>query len=255
MPEPKRPAYRNPPETKIYGINACLALFRARPEAIVRGYFGQGVVRRFADVMRYLAAQRLAYHVVPDEELELITESVHHEGVCLLVRRRPVAAHGPWLRRHAHTPRACVLALEGIGNPHNLGAILRVAAHFGVAAVLVPDPKAFESGAAARTAEGGFEAVELLGCERFDQAVKDFRAAGFTVLGTSSHAGGSLFETALPPRALILFGGESRGLSPAMLAAGELTVRIPGTGAVESLNVGTAVGIVLGEYWHQHRGR
>lgn len=252
--EPAAPA--NPREVKLHGVNACRAFFAHRREKIIRAYFTEAVARRhFAALMKWLAANRLAYHLVTDDELERISGSGHHEGVCLLVRAEPPREALAWL----HTPEAnaarCLLALENVGNPHNLGAILRVAAHFGVPAVLVPDAKGLAGGAVVRTAEGGAEFVEVLDAPDFAGAVRAFRKAGWRVVTTSSHKGTDVFRTTLPEKSLVLFGEESAGLSDAMLTGGDVCVKIPGTGNVESLNVSVAAGILMGEWWRQRHSR
>lgn len=243
-------------EVKLHGVNACRAFVAHRRERIIRAWFSEPVARRhFPALMKWLAAQRLAYHLVTDDELERITGSGHHEGVCLLVRAEPPRAATAWLREQGGTAPACVIALENVGNPHNLGAILRVAANFGVPAVLVPDAKALAGGAAVRTAEGGAEFVEVLDAPDFAGTVRAFRAAGWQVVATSSHKGTDLFRTPLPGRCLLLFGEETAGLSEGMLSAGGACVRIPGTGKVESLNVSVATGVLVGEWWRQHLSR
>lgn len=264
-PRPPRPAARERAadegivaadgsrEVRLHGINACRAFVAHRREKIIRAYFTEAVSRRhFAPLMKWLAQQRLAYHLVTDAELERITGSAHHEGVCLLVRSEPPRAAEDWLQAHRALRSGCLLALENVGNPHNLGAILRTAAHFGAAAVLVPDARALAGGAAVRTAEGGAEHVEVLDAPDFARTVQTFRAAGWRIVTTSSHRGDDLYRAQLPARCLVLFGEESSGLSPAMLAGGDLCVRIPGTGKVESLNVSVAAGVLVSEWYRRH---
>ena len=67
-----------------------------------------------------------------------------------------------YLTLHRKKTQDCLLALDGVGNPHNLGAIARSCAHFGVSGIILTAPEALQSGAAARTAEGGLEFVEAL---------------------------------------------------------------------------------------------
>lgn len=241
------------PSRRVCGINACRAVFEHRPDQIQRAWMTEAVARRhFGALMRFLADQRRGYQVVDEDELERLTESQHHEGICLQVSESQAPTLEALLAHLHRAKRACVVALEGVGNPHNLGAILRVAAHFGVKAVLAPDVKALQSGAAQRTAEGGAEVVPVVSSGELATLLPRLRLAGFRVLTTSSHKGSSLFKTPLPQKCVILFGEEARGLSKEAFAASDLCVRIPGTGAVESLNVSVATGILLGEYWRQH---
>ena len=149
----------------------------------------------------------------------------------------------------------CALWLDGVGNPHNLGAILRSAAHFGVAAMLLPKHSTLAlSGAAARVAEGGAEAVPLVRLGRDDNAIAQLRGAGFTLAATVVHGGSDLFATALPQRLVYVIGAEGEGMIAELAAACDLRLSIPGTGAVESLNVAAATAVLLAQWKRQLPG-
>lgn len=238
-------------EGKIYGVNACHKFFAHRREALIRAYFTEATAKRFGEVMKHCAGVRLAYHIVDEAEMEKITASTHHEGVCFLIKKLPPLSVGSWLKLNGKRHKQAVLVLENVGNPHNLGAILRICAHFGVPAVAVNDAGAMNSGAAVRVAEGGAEFVEVLGYSNLEHLLAEFHQAGFSVVTTTSHGGSDLFLARMPEKALILFGEESKGLSKKALASSDLRVKIPGTDAVESLNVSTAAAVVLAEYWRQ----
>lgn len=242
-------------ESRIYGINACLAFFEHRLEALVKVYLTERTAPKFGSVMKYCAAQRLVYRFVSDAELEKITGSNHHEGVCFVIKKAPILEAAKWLRLHGREPEQVVLALENVGNPHNLGAIMRSCAHFGVPAIAVSDASAMLSGAAVRTAEGGAEHVEVIQYTRLETLLSEFRKAGFQIAVTSSHGGVDMYRAELPDKLLILLGEESSGLSRRALAAGDLRLMIPGTGQVESLNVSAACSILLAEHWRQFAGR
>lgn len=238
-------------ETRVYGENACQALFQSRPDAIVRGWFLQSVTPRFKEALRWMAANRKAYHVVDEDELEKASGTEHHGGVCFLIKKRSGISVAQWLRKATDTD--CVLALEDIGNPHNLGAIVRSCAHFGVQGVLVQDAALLESGAAVRTAEGGAEHVEAITGNHFHDSLAEFRKAGYTIVTTSSHSGTPLFKATLPKKMVLVLGQEKEGVSDATLAAADLGIAIDGTGNVESLNVSVATGVLLAEWWRQTR--
>ena len=146
-------------ENKVYGENACRVAFLQRPEALVRLYLSEQMAPKFADLMKYLAANKKAYHVVSEAELEKVAGSQHHGGVVLLVKRKPVVSLATYLTQNGRKKQDCLLALDGVGNPHNLGAIARSCAHFGISGIVMKDPDLLAHGAAARTAEGGVEFV------------------------------------------------------------------------------------------------
>ncbi|MCX8957065.1 tRNA/rRNA methyltransferase [Erwinia psidii] len=237
-------------ETRVYGENACQALFQSRPECIVRAWFIQGVTPRFRETLKWMAANRKAYHVVDEAELAKASGTEHHGGVCFLIKKRVGMPVREWLASAGE--KDCVLALEDIGNPHNLGGIMRSCAHFGARGVLVDDAAMLESGAAVRTAEGGAEYVQAISGESFASGLDAFRRAGYAIVTTSSHKGVPLTEAQLPARIVLVLGQERDGLSDSTWQEGELNVSIGGTGNVESLNVSVATGILLAEWWRQN---
>ena len=238
-------------ETRVYGENACQALFQSRPECIVRAWFIQSVTPRFKEALRWMAANRKAYHVVDDAELTKASGTEHHGGVCFLIKKRNGTTVQQWVSQA--DAEDCVLALEDVGNPHNLGAIMRSCAHFGVKGVLLQDAAVVESGAAIRTAEGGAEHVQPITGESVLDAIEEFRKAGYSIVTTSSHKGTPLFEATLPRKMVLVLGQERDGLSDAALSSADLSVSIAGTGKVESLNVSVATGVLLAEWWRQNK--
>ena len=239
-------------EAKVYGENACRELFRQRPEAIIRLYINSELAPRFADLMKYLAQQKRAYHLVDDTELEKVAGSQHHGGIVLLVKRKPVTSLALYLRQKRK--QDCLLALDGVGNPHNLGAITRSCAHFGVNGIIMREPQLLQSGAALRTAEGGGEFVDGLACDDLPLALKLCKDAGYTLITTSSHGGSSLYNTALPAKVVIVFGEEMFGVSKNVAKSADIALQIPGSGKVESLNVSVAASLILGEWYRQQQG-
>lgn len=238
-------------ELKIHGMNACLAVFRARPEAVVRLYLTESRLRALSELVRHCVQQRRAYHVVSGEELSEVSGAAHHEGVCLVIKL-PELLSPKELNQRARK-KGVWLALEDVSNPHNLGAIQRSAAHFGAQGVFLINPKAsWETGAFYRTAEGGAEAVPVVPVESVQELLGLAKELGLTVYATTGHQGPSLYQTKLAPKSVFLMGAEGPGLSPQSLKATSSQLRIPGTGWVESLNVSTATGLLLGEWYRQH---
>ncbi|WBU50527.1 tRNA/rRNA methyltransferase [Kosakonia pseudosacchari] len=238
-------------ETRVYGENACQALFSSRPESIVRAWFVQSVTPRFKEALRWMAANRKAYHVVDEDELAKASGTEHHGGVCFLIKKRNGLSVQKWVANAAEED--CVLALEDVGNPHNLGAIMRSCAHFGVKGVVLQDAAVVESGAAVRTAEGGAEHVQPITGDSFVDALEEFRQAGYALVTTSSHNGTPLFKAELPKKMVLVLGQERDGLSDVTLSRSDLSVSIEGTGNVESLNVSVATGVLLAEWWRQNK--
>lgn len=240
-------------ETKVYGENACKALFQSRPDAIVRAYFIQSVTPRFREALRWMASNRKAYHVVEEEELAKVSGTDHHGGICFLIKKRGGLTVADYLAKVLKID--CVVAMENVGNPHNLGGMMRSCAHFGVKGVLLRDPAMLESGAAIRTAEGGAEHLAAIGIDNFPDALDAFRCAGYTIITTSSHKGIPLAKATLPAKTVLVLGEERDGLSDTAMEKSDMSISIGGTGNVESLNVSVATGILLAEWWRQNSAK
>ena len=157
--------------------------------------------------------------------------------------------------------REDLVVLDRIGNAHNLGAIARSAAYFGVERIVIAgDPASARPGAAAyRVAEGGLEAVEIWTVPDVAPFLRALSAAGYEVVGAAAR-GGSDPDTAPgreAPWALVL-GNEEHGLADEVRAACTRLVTIPGSGRVESLNVSAAAAVLirgLGRRGHRRQDR
>lgn len=260
---PPRPAPTpSPPpppgqERRIYGLAACQSLFEQRPETLRRVWLTTAVSSRpgIGALLKACASAKVPYHLTDSDELERVSSSSHHEGICMSVWVPPAPRLSDWLGQQKAALPEVLLFLEGVSNPHNLGAILRTCAHFGVRSILVPDDKLLASGAVARTAEGGLEHVEVVSTGPVLSALLSLSKAGYTLVTTSSHKGESIYTARLPQRLVLLLGAEDVGLSRGVLESGAVCLRIPGTGHVESLNVSVAVGVLLGELWRRHLDR
>ena len=236
------------PELRMYGLNAVRAVFARRPQAIRKLYLAEARIPQLQPLLKWCVANRIGYRVVAEEDLRKLAASSHHEGVVADVLREEPHPLTSWLRDLPDGPQ-CVLWLDGVGNPHNLGAILRSAAHFGVAAILLPKTSALAlSGAAARVAEGGAEAVPFVRMGREDNAIAQLRGAGFVLAATVVRGGENVFAARLPQRLAYVLGAEGEGMDPALAAACDLRLSIPGSGAVESLNVAAATAVLLAEW-------
>lgn len=248
----KSPVPRNE-ETRLYGLNACLAAFARRPQALRKVYLTEARIPALKNVLAWCVKHRLGYRVVEDADLDRLTASRHHEGVCFdLVREAPLALADLLARVPPAPAPSLLLWLDGVGNPHNLGALLRSAAHFGAHGAVVPAADGIEvSGAAARVAEGAAEVVPLARASSAAEALSALRANGYAIAATVPRDGVSPYATALPPRLVLVFGAEGEGMSDAMIAAADLRLTIPGSGAVESLNVSASAAVLLGEWWRQ----
>jgi TrmH RNA methyltransferase len=238
-------------EETYHGLRACLAIFARRPEDIIRVYVTAERRRDAAALLRHCAEARKGFQIVPAENIARISGSTHHEGIAILARAGRRWTLAELLRAvESGASTGPLLYLDGVQNPHNLGAMLRTASHFGVAAILGPRGGVPTlSPAAVRVAEGAAEFVPVCDLEQPVADLRVLKRQGFAIVATSSHRGRSAFDAsaAWGPKLVLVLGSEAEGVSPAIAAVADERVQIPGTGAVESLNVSVACGILLSE--------
>ncbi len=239
-------------ELRVYGLNAIRALFARRPDAIRKLYLLESRIPQLQPLLKWCVANRIGYRVVEEQDLQKLASSTHHEGVVADVLREEPQSLTAWLRNLADGPQ-CALWLDGVGNPHNLGAILRSAAHFGAAAVLLPKHSTLTlSGAAARVAEGGAEHVPFVRMGREDNAIAQLHGAGFQLAATVAHGGSDVFTATLPQRLVYAIGAEGEGMDPKLAVLCDMRMSIPGSGNVDSLNVASATAVLLAQ-WRRHQ--
>ncbi|MER2052292.1 MAG: TrmH family RNA methyltransferase [Stenotrophomonas sp.] len=249
------PPGRGNDELRLYGWNAVQALFEHRPQALRKLYLTESLIPRMQPVLKWCVANRVGYRVVEDGDLNKLAATTHHEGLVADVLRAPMLELDEWLATLPAGAPVLALWLDGVGNPHNFGAILRSAAHFGVAGLLLPPGSTLAlSGAAARVAEGGAESVPLVRLPELPEAMAQLRAAGIGLAATLVEGGKDLFATELPQRLVYVMGAEGEGMDRDLADDCDLQVSIPGSGTVESLNVASATAVLLA-HWYGSRSR
>lgn len=249
----------SPDEIKLCGFNACMKLYETRAEDIIRVYLVESRAERCVELIKSCARRRKAYHIVSAADLDKIAGSSHHEGICILAKRKPPLGWDGFLRMLEQDPDDPLLALilEDVENPHNVGAIVRSAANFGCRFIILPGEKTYKPSAALmRTAEGGGESVEIMCAPSFNVIAAELRHRDVRVLGTAMQGRIKLYDKGdaglIPKRTAIVFGNEAKGLSADARKNSQGLISIPGSGAVDSLNVGVAAALILGEYHRQH---
>lgn len=230
---------------KITGIPAVQALAAQRPRDVEALYFVQEAQAALEPACRALAAQHKPFKLVGDEELARIAGTSLHGGVVALSRPRPMPDFDHVNAQAWAKQGMPLVVLDGIGNPHNLGAIVRTLAFFGLPHLVISDDprQAGPSEAAYRVAEGGFEYVTLHRA-RFPQALRRLRDY-YRVLATALGQGRALASVGGPRPLAVVLGNEEAGLSATTLVACDEVVTIPGSGLVQSLNVASTAAIVI----------
>lgn len=232
---------------RVAGLPSVAALFAAAPERIERLFFDARLKPEVGLFCAELARRRKPYREVESEDLARLAGSVLHGGILVLAQPRPVPEFDPARAAPWASDGRLLLILDGIGNPHNLGAIVRTAAFFGIPRVVISDhpEQAGPSDASYRVAEGGMEHVELYRARHFAKALRGLRHS-HRVIGAAAENGKPIaaISTGDKPMALVL-GNEQNGLPRDTQRVCDELVTIPGSGSVQSLNVAATAAILI----------
>jgi RNA methyltransferase, TrmH family len=230
---------------RVCGLSAVSALFEQDSPRVERLFFEprlRGAVGEFCTV---LARAHKPYREVDAVELGRVAGTALHGGIAAVARPRSLARFDPstvgdWARTGVP-----ILILDGIGNPHNLGAIARTAAFFGIEHMVLADrpDQALPSDASYRIAAGGLEHVTL--CHAPLPAALHVLRRGYRIIGTVPGRGEPLVTGKRQKPPALILGNEETGLDPATLAACDETLTIPSTGRMQSLNVAAAAAILI----------
>jgi 23S rRNA (guanosine2251-2'-O)-methyltransferase len=186
---------------------------------------------------------------VPQQALDGVGGGVRHQGaVARYAAARTWDEHELPELIEAAAGRALLLVLDGVQDPHNLGACLRSAAAAGVTAVVIPKDKAVQVNATVRkTSAGAADSIPVVRVTNLTRCLRDLQKLGVWIYGLAGDAGASLYALDLKGNVALVLGGEADGLRRLTREHCDQLVTIPMPGSVESLNVSVASGVALFE--------
>ena len=209
---------------------------------------------RARDLLALAAKLGIDARRVEVSRLDRMCPSRRHQGVVAIVESRPPVMGLEDLLDPIEGP-AFLLVLDGVTDPRNLGACLRVADGAGVHAVIAPKDHACPlNETAIQTASGAADSVPYIMVTNLARSIDVLEDRSITVIGTADGAGQSLYEADVPAAVAWALGAEGVGLRRLTRERCDRLVSIPMAGQVESLNVSVAAGIVLYETVRRNRG-
>jgi len=240
----------------VYGLHAVRAVLTRRPGDVTRLSLAQGRDdQRMRELREFASARGVKAAAVPMATLDQETGGAAHQGVVAEVRPSVALDENGLLDLlTAAAPPALVLVLDGVSDPHNLGACLRTADAAGALAVVAPrDRAAGLTPVVRKVAAGAAETVPFAQVTNLARALRDLKDAGLWIVGTAADGEQDLFAADLRGPLAVVMGSEGRGLRRLTREGCDFCIRLPMQGAVQSLNVSVAAGIVLFEAGRQRR--
>jgi 23S rRNA (guanosine2251-2'-O)-methyltransferase len=184
-------------------------------------------------------------------ELDVLAEGVVHQGVVLEADPLPILNAGEWAKG-PFPEDALVVALDGIEDPHNFGAIVRsTAACGGLAVIFGKHHAAPVSPVSVKSATGAMEWIDLVQATNLVRALQVLQGQGFWIAGLDPQGPQTLWDADLRGRTALVIGGEGKGIRRLVMETCDFLLRIPLTGPITSLNASVSAGIALTECLRQ----
>ncbi|MCC6610608.1 MAG: 23S rRNA (guanosine(2251)-2'-O)-methyltransferase RlmB [Burkholderiales bacterium] len=232
----------------IYGFHAVTSRLRAHPDSVLEVIVDEARADARAAALRRLSDEcGVRVRAVSGARLDGMVRGARHQGVVARVTEVAQVRSIDELLAALHVP-PLLLVLDGVTDPHNLGACLRVADAAGAHAVIAPKDRAAGLGATAvKVASGAAETMPYIAVTNLARTLEALKARDVWVIGADEGAPEDLFTAPLPDAVAWVLGAEGHGMRRLTRERCDRLVRIPMYGAVESLNVAVAAGLCLFE--------
>ncbi len=232
----------------IYGFHAVNARLWQNPKSITELYVQQDKSdARTREVLEKAAAENVRVHFADANRLSAIAKGVRHQGVAGFIDASKNHVHLENVLDNLREP-PFLLVLDGITDPHNLGACLRTADAMGVHAVIAPkDKSAGLNATVSKVACGAAETVPYITVTNLARTLRELKEYGIWIIGTDTGGESDLYHTELPDSVAWVMGNEGEGMRRLTREHCDMLVAIPMFGTVESMNVSVSAGMVLGE--------
>ncbi len=240
---------------RLAGFHAVVARLRAAPQTLHEVYLDAARRdRRMVQLREQIEAAGVRLHLVDAERLDGLAGGQRHQGVIGLAEPN-LLAQGLDELLDALQPPALLLVLDGVTDPHNLGACLRTCDAAGVQGVIAPRDRAVGLNATVhRVACGAADTVPYVMVTNLARALRQLKEQGIRLIGTDDQAERTIHQVDLTGPVAWVMGAEGEGMRRLTRETCDELVRIPMAGSVESLNVSVATGVCLYETVRQRRG-
>ncbi|WP_241592695.1 23S rRNA (guanosine(2251)-2'-O)-methyltransferase RlmB [Rosenbergiella epipactidis] len=240
---------------KIFGIHAVQALLERQPQRFQQVFILKGRDdRRLQPLIQALESQGVTIQVATRQWLDEAAEGAVHQGILALVKPGRQYQEGDLPDLLEKLDKPLLLILDGVTDPHNLGACLRSADAAGVAAVIVPkDRSAALNATAKKVACGAAETVPLIRVTNLARTMRLLQEYHIWIVGTAGEADHTLYQSKMTGGMALVMGAEGEGMRRLTREHCDELIRIPMAGSVSSLNVSVATGICLFEAVRQRQ--
>jgi 23S rRNA (guanosine2251-2'-O)-methyltransferase len=231
---------------KIYGKHAVLEALANKSRKHFKVITTQEVYHKF---QKQFLQYNIKIEIKKEQELNAICPNSVHQG--MILQTSPIFLHGiEHLGEITSFDKSCIVILDQITDPQNIGAIIRSALAFEIDAVILPSDNAPpETAAMAKASSGAIEKVPIIKVKNLATTIKQLQKQNYWITGLDSNSKQSITDAALSKKTVLILGSEHKGLRELTKANCDFIVKLPMSDKLDSINVSNAAAIAMYEYF------
>ena len=234
---------------QIYGKHSVLAALENPSRKHIKLTTTQDLYNKF---QKEFSAHNIKIEIKKERELNSIYPNSVHQGIIL--QTTSVFLHGiESLENITSSDKSCIIILDQITDPQNIGAIIRSALAFNIDAVIIPSDNAPpETAAMAKASSSAIEKIPIVKVTNLANTIKQLQKQNYWITGLDSNTEQNITEVALSKKTVLILGSEHKGLRELTKSNCDFIVKLPMSNKIDSINVSNAAAIAMYEYFKLH---
>jgi 23S rRNA (guanosine2251-2'-O)-methyltransferase len=238
----------------IYGKHPVLEKIQNSPKTVEKIFIKNSLdVKVVKEIEELASRSKVPFIFVPEKKLEELSNNGNHQGLVALISSVSYVDLKGWLESVQKINNPCVIALDELEDPHNVGAIIRTSAALGVHGIIIPKHRqAPITGVAYKTSAGSVDKIPLIRVTNLNDTLRTLKENRFWVVGLDQKAKENIWKQDLDMSVCFVVGSEGGGIREKTKELCDFLTMIPMENNVESLNASVSTALVLGE-WKRRR--
>ena len=235
------------PEKLVVGKRAVSEVLKRSPQQIEKVV--SAAKELDSEIAKLIEKNRIIVKKIQADELSALSGSASHQSVAVVLKERRYASIHEIIQESEYKPNSLLVMLDGVTDPHNLGAVMRAAECFGADGVIWSKNRAASiTPVVSKSAAGATELLPLVPVSNLADTLRKLKDAGYWVVASALTDKASPLDEFDPPQKVVLvLGSEGKGISQLVLKLSDFVIQVPMEGAIASLNVSQAASVFLYE--------
>lgn len=234
----------------IYGKNAVLSALEQSNRRVNKIFILKGIKydEKIKEILSLARDNKILYQDVPKEKLNQLTNNQNHQGIALSIAPIEYMQEDEFYDYALGHQDALVVILDGVEDPHNLGAIIRTAVCAGALGIIIPKRRNAQiTSITEKTSAGAINKIPIIQVSNLNNTIEKLKKINFWIIGAEADGDKYYYDVNYNMNTAIILGGEGKGLSQLVKKNCDILVKIPMLNTFNSLNVSNAASIVIYE--------